>query len=74
MTDDDHNEMSAGEELGDKLFTFVIYADSHVNQAEHESMSPHEVNKLANGRHRHVLNEINRIGPDLHESPRRSRR
>lgn len=65
MTDDDHNKMSAGEELGDKLFSFVIYADSHVNQAEHESMSPHEVNKLANGRHRHVINEINRIGPDF---------
>lgn len=65
MTDDDSRKMSMAKELGDKLFTFVVYADSHVNQAEHESMSPHEVNKLANGRHRYVLNEINRIGPDF---------
>jgi 3',5'-cyclic AMP phosphodiesterase CpdA len=52
-------------DLGEKLFSFVVYTDSHVNQSEHESMSPHEVNKLANGRHRHVLNEINRIAPEF---------
>jgi len=49
--------------LGKKLFTFVVYTDSHLNQSETESMSPHQVNKLANGRHRNVINEINQIGP-----------
>ena len=65
MTTDKSNEASLAGDLGEKLFTFVVYTDSHVNQAEHESMSPHEVNKLANGRHRHVLNEINRIAPEF---------
>lgn len=51
--------------LGRKLFSFVIYTDSHLNQSEHESMSPHEVNKLANARHRYVIREINRLAPDF---------
>lgn len=49
--------------LGEKLYSFVVYTDSHVNQSETESMSPHQVNKLANGRHRFVLNRINEIEP-----------
>ncbi len=65
MTNRDTSDMNTAKDLGEKLFTFVVYTDSHVNQSEHESMSPHEVNKLANGRHRHVLNEINRISPDF---------
>jgi len=65
MSANNPDETSAARDLGEKLFTFVVYTDSHVNQSEHESMSPHEVNKLANGRHRHVLNEINCIGPDF---------
>lgn len=49
--------------LGKKLLSFAVYADSHLNQNETESMSPHEVNKLANGRHRYVIEQINRIAP-----------
>lgn len=51
--------------LGDCLFTVVVYADSHVNQAEDQSMSPHRVNRLANARLRYVVNEINAVGPDF---------
>lgn len=49
--------------MGKKLYSFVVYTDSHVNQSETESMSPHEVNKLANARHRFVLSRINEIEP-----------
>jgi len=52
-------------QLGDRLFTVVVYADSHVNQAEDRSMSPHLVNRLANARLRYVVNEINSVGPDF---------
>jgi len=65
MTKNNGSTPAASNELGKKLFSFVVYTDSHLNQSEHESMSPHEVNKLANGRHRYVIDEINRIAPDF---------
>lgn len=65
MTKKQPHTPAGSEGLGKKLFSFVVYTDSHLNQSEHESMSPHEVNKLANGRHRHVIDEINRIAPDF---------
>lgn len=65
MTQDMARARAEAEGLGKKLFTFVVYGDSHLNQSETESMSPHEVNKLANGRHRHVIRRINRIAPDF---------
>lgn len=65
MTDSSTTDDGPAKDLGEKLFTFFLYTDSHVNQAEHESMSPHKVNKLANGRHRYVLNAINEVAPDF---------
>lgn len=65
MTKKDGSSLAASDALGKKLFSFVVYTDSHLNQSEHESMSPHEVNKLANGRHRYVIGEINRLAPDF---------
>lgn len=51
--------------LGERLFTMVVYTDTHLNQSETESMSPHEVNLLANARMRYVINEINTIAPEF---------
>jgi 3',5'-cyclic AMP phosphodiesterase CpdA len=51
--------------MGGRLFTMVIYTDTHVNQAETKSMSPHLVNRLANARMRYVMNEINGVNPDF---------
>jgi len=50
---------------GRKLFTFVVVADTHVNQAEDYSSSPYECNVLANARTRRVVAEINEIDPVL---------
>ena len=50
---------------GDKLFTFVVVADTHVNQAEDYSSSPYPCNQLANARTRRVVAEINEIDPVL---------
>ncbi|MGI9385004.1 MAG: metallophosphoesterase family protein, partial [Methyloligellaceae bacterium] len=65
MTHSSTTDDGPSKDLGEKLFRFFLYTDSHVNQAEHESMSPHQVNKLANGRHRYVLNAINAVAPDF---------
>ena len=40
------------------LFTFVVVADTHVNEGEHTSTSPYATNHLANPRVRHVFAEI----------------
>ena len=50
---------------GQKLFTFVVVADTHVNQSEDYSSSPYPCNALANARTRRVVAEINEIGPVL---------
>ena len=50
---------------GRHLFTFVVVADTHVNQGEEESTSPYICSKRANARTRRVVAEINRIGPEL---------
>ena len=49
--------------MGAKLFTFVVIADTHVNQEEGKSSSDFAVNRLANARSRHVIHEINRLAP-----------
>jgi hypothetical protein len=49
--------------LGQNLFTFAIIADGHVNPQEDTSSSPWESNRLANGRNRFVVSELNRIAP-----------
>jgi len=56
-------ERDTREELGARLFTFAVVADTHVNQKEGEASSDFAVNRLANARTRRVLHEINRIAP-----------
>jgi len=45
--------------LGRRLFSFAVIADTHLNQGEAECNSPFEVNRLANGRMRHVVHDLN---------------
>lgn len=45
------------------LFSFVVVADTHVNETEHTSTSPYETNHLANPRARHVFAEIAAMHP-----------
>ena len=42
------------------LFTFAVIADTHVNQGEDNCNSPFDVNRLANGRLRYVVDDLNR--------------
>ena len=49
--------------LARHLFDFAILSDSHVNEAEERSLSPYPCNRLANGRLRWVVREINRHRP-----------
>ncbi|WP_161993239.1 metallophosphoesterase [Lacisediminimonas profundi] len=48
---------------GEHLFSFVIVADTHVNEAEGVSPSPFATNAMANERARHVFSEIATIEP-----------
>ena len=45
------------------LFSFVVVADTHVNEGEHVSTAPYETNRLANARARHVFAEIAAMRP-----------
>lgn len=45
--------------LGDRSFSLAVISDTHLNQGESESNSPFEANRLANGRMRHVIGELN---------------
>ena len=45
------------------LFTFIVVADTHVNEAERTSTSPYRTNHLSNPRTRHVFTEIATIRP-----------
>ena len=51
--------------LGAYLFTIAVIADTHMNQEEYGSTSPYETNRVANARTRHVVQELNRLGPEL---------
>ena len=54
---------------GEYLYTFVVVADTHTNQAEDESTSPFASHRLANARCRHVLTEIDsldHVGENAH--------
>jgi len=63
--------------LGARLFTYGVITDTHLNQGETECNSPFEVNKMANGRMRHVIRDLNRreldfvihLGDLLHPVP-----
>ncbi len=43
----------------DRLYSFAVVADTHLNQTETESDSPFEINRRANRRLRHVINDMN---------------
>jgi 3',5'-cyclic AMP phosphodiesterase CpdA len=63
--------------LGEKLFTFAVISDTHVNADENYCDSPFPVNALANKRFRHVVADINQrsvefvvhLGDLLHPVP-----
>ena len=65
------------QELGNRLFTFAVVADTHVNFGETECNSEFEINRRANGRMRHVVRDLNRrelafvihLGDVVHPSP-----
>ena len=48
---------------GSPLFTFVVVADTHVNEEERMSTSPYQTNHLSNPRARHVFTEIAAMDP-----------
>jgi 3',5'-cyclic AMP phosphodiesterase CpdA len=50
-------------DLGARLFTFAVVADTHVNQSDDASTSPFLTNRLANGRARRVFHDIARMSP-----------
>jgi predicted phosphodiesterase len=45
--------------LGKELFKYAVVADTHVNYSETECNSEFEINKRANARLRHVVQELN---------------
>lgn len=49
--------------LGARLFSFVVMADSHVNQEENKASSDFAVNRLSNARNRRVVHLINQLAP-----------
>jgi hypothetical protein len=48
---------------GDRLFSFVVVADTHVNENDRTTRSPFGSNLLANQRARHVFREIAAMQP-----------
>ena len=46
-------------EIGSKLFSYALIADTHINHGEKETNSVYPVNSLHNGRLRHVIRDIN---------------
>jgi predicted phosphodiesterase len=46
-------------EMGSKLFSYALIADTHINHGEKETNSVYPVNALHNGRLRHVIRDIN---------------
>jgi 3',5'-cyclic AMP phosphodiesterase CpdA len=48
---------------GRHLFSFVVVADTHVNETDETSRSPFNSNRLANNRARHVFSEIAAMTP-----------
>lgn len=65
-------------ELGDKLFSFAVISDTHVNADENYCDSPFPVNARANKRFRHAIADINQrevefvvhLGDLLHPVPK----
>ena len=55
----DRDQVLTRPDLGSRLFSFAVIADTHVNHAETATNSVYPVNALHNGRFRHVIREIN---------------
>lgn len=49
--------------LGERLFSFAVIADTHVNQEEGRASSDFAVNRLSNARSRYVMQAVNRAKP-----------
>jgi 3',5'-cyclic AMP phosphodiesterase CpdA len=47
------------------LFTFAVIADTHMRPEKGDESSPWEVNKLANGRARYVVQQVNGLEPEF---------
>ena len=45
--------------IGDRLFSFAVISDSHLNKEELGTNSPFDVNRLANRRLRYVIDDLN---------------
>ena len=45
------------------LFSFVVVADTHVNERDDSSSSPYQTNRMANDRARHVFRDIAAMDP-----------
>ena len=56
---------SNNKNLRRKLFTMVVVADTHLSEQDMESNSPFPVNRLANGRMKHVVQDINALAPEF---------
>ena len=63
----DGGRSGAATRLGKHLFTFAVIADSHVTEAEATAIGGYDIDtvKLGAARSRHVVNEINRLGPEF---------
>ena len=48
---------------GERLFTFAVIADTHVNEEEHISTSPFPSTALTNGRARYAFHAVNETRP-----------
>lgn len=51
------------EPTGQRLFTFAVIADTHVNEHEQQSTSPFSTNAMANARARFAFSEIAALDP-----------
>lgn len=56
-------EAGGGLPLGAFLFSIAILTDTHLNEAEYESNSPFECNRMANARTRWVIDAVNECQP-----------
>ncbi|MCP5368452.1 MAG: metallophosphoesterase [Hyphomicrobiales bacterium] len=59
------NDTDAKTVTGERLFTFAVIADTHMNQKEDYSSSPYPCNRLANARTRRVIAELNQARPEF---------
>ena len=57
--------MAETNNLGKRLFSIVVVADTHLSEADMQSNSPFPVNRLANGRMKYVVQDINALAPDF---------